>query len=105
RYVLDPKGDVGRGAETGSRVQRDVVAFECPRVAARFARGVRTVLQTNDRVLGTLGVQGVTANIRFVQHVFRVVDLSFARVELQFGVVADDQGTVVAQTDIAVQLA
>ena len=40
-----------------------------------------------------------------MHHVFGVVDLRRAGIELDLGVVADDQGAVVAQTDIAVQLA
>ncbi len=105
RNVLDPQGNVGRRTEAGGRVQRNVVALERPGVAVRFARGVRTVLEPDDRVLGTLGVQSVTANVGLVQDVFGVVDTGFAGIELQLGLVADDQCTVVAQTDIAVQLA
>src|SRR5471030_49786 len=105
RYVLDPKGNVGRSTETGGRVQRDVVALDRPGVAAWFARGVRAVLEPDDRVFCTFGVQRVAANVRLVDDVFGVVDLGFACVELQFGVIADEQGAVVAQTYVAVQLA
>jgi uncharacterized membrane protein YqaE (UPF0057 family) len=102
---LDPQGDVGRGTETGGRVQGDVVALELPGVAVRLARGVRTILEADDRVLGTLGVQRGAADTGFVHHVFGVVDLGFTGVELNFGVVADDQRAVVANAHVAVQLA
>ncbi|MNM76608.1 hypothetical protein D3C81_884350 [compost metagenome] len=105
RNVLDPQRHVGRRTETGGRVQGDVVALELPGVAVRFARGVRTILEADDRVLGTLGVQRITADARFVHHVFGVVDLGFTGVELHVGVVADDQGAVVANAHVAVQLA
>ncbi|KPW92747.1 Uncharacterized protein ALO79_06598 [Pseudomonas syringae pv. castaneae] len=105
RYVLDPQGNVGRCTKAGGRVQRDVVAFERPSVAVRLTRGVGTVLEPDDRVLCTLGVQGVTANVRLVQDVLGIVDTGFAGIELQLGLVTDDQRAVVAQTDIAVQLA
>ncbi|MNC01893.1 hypothetical protein D3C75_492520 [compost metagenome] len=105
RNVLDPQRHVGRRTETGGRVQGDVVALELPGVAVRFARGVRTILEADDRVLGTFGVQRITADARFVHHVFGVVDLGFTGVELHVGVVADDQGAVVANAHVAVQLA
>ncbi|MCY1430393.1 hypothetical protein D9M71_463410 [compost metagenome] len=62
RNVLDPQRHVGRRTETGGRVQGDVVALELPGVAVRFARGVRTVLEADDSVLGTFGVQRITAD-------------------------------------------
>ena len=62
RDVLDPQRRVGGSTETGGRVQRDVVALELPGVAVWLAGGVRTVLETDDRVFGALGVQRVTAH-------------------------------------------
>ncbi|MCY1423600.1 hypothetical protein D9M71_393160 [compost metagenome] len=62
RNILDPQGDVGRGTETGGRVQGDVVALELPGVAVRFTGGVGTVLEADDGVFGTLGVQRATAD-------------------------------------------
>jgi hypothetical protein len=103
RNVFDAQRHVGRGTETGGRVQGDVVALELPGVAVRFARGVRAVLQADDRVLGTLGVQRATADARFVHHVFGVVDLGFTGVELDIGVVADDQRAVVADAHVAIE--
>ena len=105
RYVFDPQCCVGRGTETGGRVQGDVITLDFPCVAARFAGGVSAVLESNDRVLGTLGVQRAPADIGLVHHVFGVVDFGFAGIELQLGMVTDDQGAVLAKTDIAVQFA
>ena len=105
RNVFDPQRHVGRRTETGGRVQRDVVALELPGVAVRFARGVRTILEADDRVFAALGVQRTAANARLVQDVFSVVDLGRAGVELHIGVIADDQCTVVAQADFAIELA
>ena len=105
RNVFDPQRHVGRGTETGGRIQGDVVAPKLPGVAARFAGGVRTILEPDDRVLGTLGVQRITADTGFVHHVFGVVDLGFTGVELHVGVVANDQCAVVANTDVAAQFA
>ncbi|MNV17067.1 hypothetical protein D3C71_1078480 [compost metagenome] len=104
RNVLDPQRHVGRRTETGGRVQGDVVALELPGVAVRFARGVRTILEADDGVLGTLGVQRVTADTGFVHHVFGVVDLGFTGIELHVGVVAHDQSAVVANAHVATQL-
>ena len=101
REILDPQGDVGRGAETGGRVQRDVVALELPGVAVRLTGGVGTVFQPDDGVFGALGIQGVTADVRLVHHVFGVVDLGFARVELNIGVIANHQRAVVANLHVA----
>ncbi|MCY1292414.1 hypothetical protein D9M70_416390 [compost metagenome] len=105
RNVLDPQGDVGRGAETGGRVQLDVVALQVPGVVARFAAGVGAILQADDGVFLALGVQRVAAGVGLVQHVLGVVDLGFAVVQLQLGVVADHQGALVAQLDVADQFA
>ncbi len=105
REILDPQRNVGRGTETGGRVQGDVVALQLPGVAARFAGGVRTVLEADDGVLATLGVQGTAANVRLVHHVFGVVDLGFARVELDLCLVTDHQRTVVTDLDVALELA
>src|SRR5690606_26005296 len=66
--------------------------------------GVRTILEADDGVLGTFGVQRVTADARFVHHVFGVVDLGFTGVQLPVGVVTDDQGAVVANAHVADQL-
>ena len=103
--VFNPQCHVGCGTETGGRVQRDVVAFKLPGVAVRLARGVRTVLESDDRVFGTFGVQRAAANTRLVQHVLGVVDLGGTGVQLHIGVVANQQCTVVTQTHIAAQLA
>jgi len=105
RDVLDPQRRVGGRTEAGGRVQRDVVALELPGIAVWLAGGVRTVLETDDRVFGTLGVQRVTADTRLVQHVFGVIDLRRTGVQLNLGTVADDQRAVVAHAHIAVQLA
>ena len=105
REILDPQGDVGRGAEAGGRVQGDVVALQLPGVAARFAGGVRTVLEADDGVFATLGVQGAAADMRLVHHVFGVVDLGFARVELNLCLVTDYQRAVVTDLDVAFELA
>ncbi len=105
REILDPQRDVGGGTEPGRRVEGDVVALELPGVAARFAGGVRTVLEADDGVLTALGVQGTAANVRLVHHVFGVVDLGFASVELDLRLVTDDQRAVVADLDVALELA
>ncbi len=104
RDVFDPQRHVGRRTEAGGRVQRDVVALELPGVAVRLARGVRTILEADDGVFGTLGIQRTAANARLVQDVFGVVDLGCASVQLNIGVVADNQGTVVTQADVAIEL-
>ncbi|MNJ21982.1 hypothetical protein D3C77_163470 [compost metagenome] len=105
REILDPQGDVGRSTEAGSRVQGDVVALELPGVAVRLTGGVGTILEADDGVLGTLGVQRATADTRLVHHVFGVVDLGFTGVELNVGMVADHQRTVVTDLDVAGEFA
>ena len=105
RNVLDPQRHVGGRTETGGRVQRDVVALELPGVAAWFARGVRAVLETDDRVFSAFGIQRTAADARLVQHIFGVVDLGRTGVQLHIGVVADAQGTVVTQAYLAIELA
>ena len=105
RDVFNPQRHVGRRTETGSRVERDVVALELPGVAVRLARGVRTILETDDGVFSTFGVQRTAANARLVQYVFCVVDFGGTGVQLHVSVVADDQGTVVTQANLAIELA
>ena len=63
RYILDPQGDVGRGAETGGRVQLDVVALQVPGVVTRLAAGVGAVLQADDGVVLALGVESAAAYV------------------------------------------
>ena len=105
RYVFDPQGDVGGSAETGERVQLDVVALQVPGVVARFATGVSTVLETDDGVFLALDRQRVAAHMALVHDVFGVVDFRRTGVQLQLGTVADHQGTLVTQAHVADQLA
>ncbi len=105
RNVLHPQGRVGRGAEAGGRVQLDVVALDVPGVAARLATGIGAVLELDDGVFLALGVKRAAADLGLVHDVLGVVDLRLAVVQLQVGVVADDQRAVVAQAHVAGQLA
>ncbi|MNO77659.1 hypothetical protein D3C76_687770 [compost metagenome] len=105
RNVLHLQDRVGRGAETGGRIQFDVVAPDEPGVAVRFATGVGAILELDDGVFLALGVQRAAAHRGLVHDVLGVVDLRFAVVQLQLGVVADHQCAVVAQLDVADQFA
>src|SRR3990167_4757736 len=105
RNVLHPQGHVGRGAETGSRVQGDVVALQVPGVAARFAAGVGAVFQADNGAFFALGVERAAASMALVQHILGVLDLGFAVVQLQLGAIADHQHALVAQAHVTDQLA
>ena len=104
RNILHPQGHVGRGAETGGRVQGDVVALQVPGVAARFAAGVSAVFQADNRAFFAFGVERAAANVALVHNVFGVIDLGFAVVQLQLGAVTHHQHALVAQAYIADQL-
>src|SRR5690606_16767830 len=91
RNILDPQRDVGGRAETGGRVQRDVVASQVPGVFARCAAGVGAVLETDDGSFLALGVLGAAARATVMDDVFRVFYLGFTRVEENLGAVAHQQ--------------
>ena len=105
RNIFDPQGDVGGGAETGERVQLDVVALQVPGVVAGLAAGVGAVLEADDGVFLALDRQRIAAHMALVHDVFGVVDFCRTAVQLQLGTVADHQGALVAQAHIADQLA
>src|SRR3990167_3717311 len=105
REVLHPQGHVGRSTEAGRRVQGDVVALQVPGVTARFTGGVGAVFQADNRGFFALGVECTAAYMAFVQHVFGVVDLGFAVVQLQFGAITDYQHALIAQAHVADQFA
>ena len=105
RNVFHPQGHVGRGTEAGGGIQLDVVAFQVPGVAARFTTGKGAVLEADHGALFALGVERAAAYVALVDHVFGVLDLGLAIVQLDLGAVADHQHAVVANAHIAFQLA
>ena len=105
RNVLDPQGGIGRITQAGSGVQGDGIALDLPGVAARFAGGVGAILEADDGVVAALGVERAAAGTALVHDEFGVVDLDLAVVQLHVGLVADHQQAVVAEFDVALELA